>query len=128
MKKQIGRRVYDTDCAIKIGTCKFSQTAYATLYRKHKVCAEYFLHLEIIGSKEDIVPLSKAKAEEWAADHLSPAECLLIDAAEHTASSRKQLSIKVTPTCYDLIYRICTERQITRSILIETAIRNVIGE
>lgn len=129
MKKCIGRRVYDTDRAIKIGTHKFSKTVLTTLYRKHKEHAEYFLHLEIIGNKEDIAPISKAKAEEWAADHLSTAECLLMEAAEHIApNNNKQLSVKVTPVCYDLIYRICMERQITRSILIEIAIRNMLGE
>lgn len=91
MKKIINGKVYDTDTARDMGSDSFGNYGdfshwTETLYQKRT--GEYFLHgeggpmsryAETIGQNqwsggEKIIPLSPAKAREWAEEHLSADE------------------------------------------------------
>lgn len=91
MKKIINGKVYDTDTARDIGSDSYSNSrdfSYwsETLYQKRT--GEFFLHgeggpmsryAETVGQNEwsggeKIIPLSPAKAREWAEEHLTADE------------------------------------------------------
>ena len=120
LKKCIGRNVYDTDQASRIGTHKFSDTAQATLYRKFSA-NEFFLHLEILGTKEELVAITSVKAREWAMTHLTANECNLLNAMEQAGAGDRIMRIRITTACYNTINRICAKHHIPRSVIIEFA-------
>lgn len=142
MKKVINQKRYDTATAKELG---YSQHNYPgdlnyvceTLYRKRT--GEFFLHgeggansrySEQIGQNEwsggeQIIPLSVESAQKWAEEHLSGEEYEQIFGEIEEDDTKKITTYSLPLDALDLVERYAAEHQISKSAVVETAIRNL---
>ena len=142
MKKVIGGKRYDTETAKEMGydyygTPRDFNHWTETLYRKRT--GEYFLHGEggpnskysqSIGQNEwsggeQIQPLSVESAQKWAEEHLSGEEYEQIFGEIEEDDTKKITTYSLPLDALDLVERYAAEHQISKSAVVETAIRNL---
>ena len=145
MKKIIDNKLYNTDTAKKLGSWEntwdyrdFNHIA-ETLYQKRT--GEYFLHgdggpmtkyaVSVSNNSwrggEQIIPLSSAKAREWAEEHLDTDDYAEIFGMPNEGEDTVALNIQIDAALMARLRQMASDEGITLTACVEKQLRKSMG-